>query len=95
MFPGRGSIITRDSWFPGRGTHMIRVLRLPSRETHIPSDSVPLPRRFSRDMCFLGRGTHITRHMCVGGGKKMSVQILPPFPKKTMLRCAWIISDLQ
>lgn len=94
MFPGRGSIITRYSWFPGRGTHMIRVLHFPSRETHIPSDSVPLPRKFSRDMCFLGRGTHITRHMW-GGGKKMSLQILPPFPKKTMLRCAWIISDLQ
>ena len=49
---------------------MIRVLRFPSRETHIPSDSVPLPRRFSRDMCFLGRGTHITRHMWGGGGVK-------------------------
>ena len=47
---------------------MIRVLHFPSRETHIPSDSVPLPRKFSRDMCFLGRGTHITRHMWGGGG---------------------------
>ena len=61
---GRGSIIT---------SIIIRVLCFPSRETHIPSDSVPLPGRFSRDMCFLGRGTHITRHMWGwggGGGKK-------------------------
>ena len=66
---------------------MIRVLHFPSRETHIPSDSVPLTRKFSRDMCFLGRGTHITRHMWGGGeGKKNEPTNTSPLPQENNVK---------
>ena len=53
MFPGRGTLITRDMCFLYRGTHISRDLCFLGRGTHI-----------TRDICFLV-GEQISLGICV------------------------------